>query len=162
VKLLAKGGDLPDADRQKVVEKLLPLTKKKGDVAKGKAVFKDQCAKCHTHTGEGTSGIGPDLTGMATHPKEELLIHIMDPSRSVEGNFRVYTVTTVDGKVHVGMLASETRTSVEIIDTEAKRTTVQRDDIERLTPSNKSLMPEGFEKQLKEDQIVDLLEFMTQ
>lgn len=159
-KLLAKGGDLPSPDRQKVVEKFMPLIKKKGDAAKGKAVFKNQCAKCHVHSGEGTT-IGPDLTGMATHPKEELLIHVMDPSRSVEGNFRVYSVTTVDGKVFSGMLASETRTSVELVDAEAKRVTVQRDAIEQLSGSPKSLMPEGFEKQLKEDEVVDLLEFLT-
>ena len=41
-------------------------------------------AKCHVHTGEGTH-IGPDLTGMAVHPKEHLLVDILDPSRSVEG-----------------------------------------------------------------------------
>ncbi len=159
-KLLARGGDLPSPDRQKVVEALMPLTKKTGDVAKGKAVFKTHCAKCHTHSGEGTT-IGPDLTGMATHPKEELLVHIMDPSRSVEGNFRIYSVTTDDGRVFSGMLASETRTSLEIIDAEAKRTTIQRSRVELLTPSNKSLMPDGFEKQLKEAEIVDLLEFLT-
>ncbi|MFO0927255.1 MAG: PVC-type heme-binding CxxCH protein [Gemmataceae bacterium] len=160
-KLLAKGGDLPSPDRQKVVDRLLPLTQKKGDPAKGKLVFKNQCSKCHMHSGEGTA-IGPDLTGMAAHPKDELLVHIMDPSRSVEGNFRVYTVQTGDGKVVTGMLASETRTSVEIIDAEAKKITLQRDNIEQLTASSKSLMPEGFEKQLKEDELVDLLEFLTQ
>ena len=89
-KLLARGGGLPNADRQKVIEELLPITKEKGDAANGKMVFKNQCAKCHKHAGEGTQ-IGPDLTGMAVHPKEELLIHILDPSRSVEGNFRLYT-----------------------------------------------------------------------
>ncbi len=160
-KLLAKGGDLPSPDRQKVIEQLMPLLKQKGDATQGKVVFKNQCAKCHVHSGEGTA-IGPDLTGMATHPKEELLIHIMDPSRSVEGNFRVYTVTTSDGKVFSGMLASESRTSIELIDTEAKRITLQRDDIEQLSGSSKSLMPEGFEKQLKEQELVDLLEFLTQ
>ena len=64
----------------------MPITKKTGDAANGKKVFTDQCAKCHKHAGEGTQ-IGPDLTGMAVHPKEELLIHILDPIRSVEGNF---------------------------------------------------------------------------
>ena len=138
----------------------MPLTKKTGNAAKGKVVFKNQCAKCHTHSGEGTN-IGPDLTGVAAHPKEELLVHIFDPSRSVEGNFRVYTVTTLDGRVFTGMLASETRTSIEIIDSTAKRTTLQRSNVETLAASSKSLMPEGFEKQLKEPEIVDLLEFLT-
>lgn len=159
-KVLAKGGEMPNADRVKVVESLLPLLRRKGDTVKGKVVFKDQCMKCHVHSGEGTV-IGPDLTGMAAHPKEELLIHVMDPSRSVEGNFRLYTVTMLDGKVYTGMLGSETRTTLELIDTEAKRTTLQRENIETINGSTKSLMPEGFEKQLKEDQVVDLLEFLT-
>src|SRR5262249_17257513 len=78
---LGKGGGLPDADRQKVVEELLPLVKQTGDPALGKEMFKKHCTKCHVHSGEGTR-IGPDLTGMAVHPKEELLIHIIDPSRN--------------------------------------------------------------------------------
>ena len=73
-KLLASGGGLPNADRQKVYEELLPLAKKDGDATAGKVVFEKQCMKCHTHSGKGTK-IGPDLTGMAVHPKAELLIH---------------------------------------------------------------------------------------
>ena len=92
---------MPNADRQKVVEELLPITKVKGDPAAGKVVFKNVCAKCHVHGTEGTR-IGPDLTGMAVHPKSELLIHILDPSRSVEGNFRQYTIATKDGQVFTG------------------------------------------------------------
>ena len=38
--LLAKGGGLPNADRQKVVEEYLPLLKKTGNVELGKAHFK--------------------------------------------------------------------------------------------------------------------------
>ena len=53
--------------------------------------------------------IGPDLTGMAAHPKHELLVHLIDPSRSVEGNFRVYTVVTDDGRVMNGLLARKRR-----------------------------------------------------
>lgn len=159
--IIARGGGLPSPDRQKVIDAWLPLTKKTGDAAKGKLVFTQHCSKCHQHSGEGKN-IGPDLTGMAVHPKEELIIHILDPSRSVEGNFRVYTVVMQDGKVHSGMLASESRTSVELIDTEGKSTALQRDDIEQLIVSNKSLMPDGFEKQVSETDFTNLLEFLTQ
>ncbi len=49
---------------------------------------------------------------MAVHPKEELLVHILDPSRSVEGNYRAYSVATADGQVLTGLLASESKTSL--------------------------------------------------
>jgi len=159
--LLAKGGGLPNPDRQKVLDELLPLTKLTADAKAGKEVFKKQCLKCHTHSGEG-SKIGPDLTGMAVHPKHELLIHLIDPSRSVEGNFRVYTVVTADGRVLNGLLSSESKTAIELIDAEAKRHAIQRADIEQMVASTKSLMPEGFEKQVTRDDIKNLLEFLTQ
>ena len=59
------------------------------------ACRRSKCAKCHAHSGEGGK-VGPDLTGMAAHPKSELIVHILDPSRSVEGNFLQYTVATRD------------------------------------------------------------------
>jgi hypothetical protein len=158
--LLAKGGGLPNADRQKVVEEFLPLIAKKGNVELGKAVFKKHCALCHTHSGEGAK-IGPDLSGVAVHTKEHLLIDILDPSRSVEGNFRVYQVVTQAGLTYSGLLASETKTTVELFNTEGKKIVVQRDDIESLVASPKSLMPDGFEKTLKQDDLIDLLEFLT-
>ena len=43
-KLLALGGGLPDADRQKVLEELLPLVKKTGEATAGKVVFTKHCA----------------------------------------------------------------------------------------------------------------------
>ncbi len=158
--VFARGGGLPNPDRQKVLESMLVLTKRTGDAAAGKAVFTKHCATCHTHSGEGNK-VGPDLSGVAVHTKEHLLTDILDPSRNVEGNFRVYTLETKDGRVLSGLLASETRTSVELIDSQAKRLTVLRDNIDSLTASTKSLMPDGFEKQVSEAELTNLLEFLT-
>jgi putative membrane-bound dehydrogenase-like protein len=160
-KLLAMGGGLPDADRQKVIHQFEPILKKTGDVGLGKKMFVQHCAKCHKHGGEGLT-IGPDLTGFAVHPKEEILIHVLDPSRSVEGNYKAYTARLADGRVVTGLLASETRTSVELVDAENKRHALNRDDLDELKESSKSLMPEGFEKQMTADDLTNLLEFMAQ
>ena len=159
--LLAKGGGLPDPDRQKVIDQLTPIVMKGGDAAKGKEIFKKECLKCHTHSGEGGK-VGPDLTGMAAHPKNELLVHILDPSRSVEGNFLQYSLSTNDGRIFNGLLASETKTSVELLDAEGKRQTILREDIDELAASKKSIMPEGFEKQVTPEGVADLLQFLTQ
>jgi putative membrane-bound dehydrogenase-like protein len=158
--MAAKGGGLPDPDRQKVIESLAPLVMKGGDAIKGKIVFTQQCAKCHAHGGEGGK-VGPDLTGMGTHPREELLIHILDPSRSVEGNFVQYALATTDGKTFNGLLASENKSSVVLLDAEGKTHTVLREEIEEVAASKKSLMPEGFEKQVNAEGVADLLAFLT-
>ncbi len=158
--LLARSGNLPNPDRQAVIEELASVCDETGDVMAGRAIFTKHCGICHTHSGEGKQ-IGPDLTGMAVHPKEELLNHILDPSRSVEGNFRLYTIATIDGQIISGMLASETRTTLELFDSQGKAVVVLREDIDELISSNRSLMPEGFEKNVTRQEIVDLLEFLT-
>jgi uncharacterized protein len=160
-KMLARGGGLPNPDRVKVVEQFAQLSHTKGNVTNGKAVYKKHCAVCHRHSGEG-GDVGPDLTGMAVHPKEELIVHLLDPSRSVEGNFREFRVVMEDGRVLNGLLSSETKTSLELVDAQAKKHTILREEVEKLIASNKSLMPEGFEKQCTQQEILDLLEFMTQ
>ncbi|WP_438269990.1 PVC-type heme-binding CxxCH protein [Paludisphaera mucosa] len=160
-RLIARGGALPDADRQAVVEKLSKVVLEGGDPAHGKKVFVDQCVKCHKHSGEG-GNVGPDLSGMASHPRSELLVHIVDPSRSVEGNFVQYTLATADGRVINGLMASESKTAVELLDADAKTHVVLREDIDEMTASRKSLMPEGFEKQVSEADLKDLLAFLTQ
>jgi putative heme-binding domain-containing protein len=112
------------------------------------------------HSGEGGK-VGPELTGMAVHPAHELLIHILDPNRSVEGNYRAYTVSTDDGRVVTGLLAAESKTAIEIVDAEGKRVAIQRSEIDAFQPSPNSLMPVGFEKQIKPEGFADLLAFLT-
>jgi uncharacterized protein len=159
-KLLAMGGGLPDADRQKVIDQFQDVLTKTGEVAGGKKAFTTHCAKCHKHGGEGAQ-IGPDLTGFAVHPKEEILIHVLDPSRSVEGNYKAYTARLLDGRVVTGLLSSQTKTTVELLDAENKKQSFNTSDLDELTESKKSLMPEGFEKQMTKAEITDLLEFLT-
>jgi putative membrane-bound dehydrogenase-like protein len=158
--LLARGGRLPSPDRQKVLDEYLPLVEKAGDARKGFEVFKSICAKCHRHGDTGET-IAPNLTGFNVHPKTKILQKMLDPNRSVEGNYRQYTVTTKAGRVFNGLLASETKTAIEVVDTEAKRHVILREDIDEMLASNRTIMPEGFEKQLSKDDMVNVLEFLT-
>jgi putative heme-binding domain-containing protein len=157
--ILARGGRTITADRQKVLDELLPLAEKRGEAAAGKLVFEQHCGKCHRHNGVGGQ-VGPDLTGVAARKRGEILTEVIDPNRSVEGNFQQYTAITSDGEVLSGLLAAETRTAIEIIDAEAKRHVVLRENIEELKGSKLSVMPEGFEK-LTPAEIINLLEFLT-
>ncbi len=159
-RLFERGGGLPDPDRQQVIDRIAPLVLEGGDPSAGKKVFVEQCSKCHRHGGEG-GRVGPDLSGMAAHPRAELLVHVLDPSRSVEGNFVQYTVATTDGRVVNGLLSSESKNAIELTDAEGKPHVIARDQIDQIAASKKSLMPEGFEKQVNPAQLADLLAFLT-
>ncbi|VTS06583.1 PVC-type heme-binding CxxCH protein [Tuwongella immobilis] len=158
--IFGRAGGLPNANRQQVIAELFPKVKDGGDPVAGKLIFTQNCSSCHRH-GDIGQAIGPELTGMAVHPREELLVHILDPNASVEGNFRMTTVALEDGRLLSGLIAGESRTAIELVDTQGKRYSIARDDIESLTASSQSLMPEGFEKQINPVQMKDLLAFLT-
>src|SRR5262249_44511680 len=88
------------------------------------------------------------------------LTAIIDPSRSVEGNYTVYTVLTESGRVYTGLLASETKTSVEVIEATGKKRVVLRENISSITASPKSLMPDGFEGLMSKDDVASRREFV--
>lgn len=158
--LMTKQGALVSTNRQSLVDEWKPVTEMTGDIQNGIAMYRKHCALCHKH-GEIGVAIGPNLTGMAVHPKEEILMNILDPSRSVENNFRNYQILTVDGTVLTGMLAGESANSLRLINSQGKEEQVLRADIEELNASTKSLMPEGFESQMSKQEMADLLSFLA-
>jgi len=148
------------ADREAIVKKLLPLAKEKGDPIRGKEVFTAQCANCHLLDGQGGK-IGPDLTGIGSRDRSDILLEILDPNRSVEANYRLWNVTTKGGDTFSGRLEAETQTTVEILDTTAQKHVIQRRDIASMEGSQLSIMPIGLEA-LPEDDLKALLEFLAQ
>ena len=157
---LAEASDEVSPDRAAIVERLLPLAKEKGDAARGKEVFAASCAVCHKF-GETGGAVGPDLTGIASRSRADILLEILDPNRSVEANYRLWTVTTKDGNTYAGRLEAETQTTVEILDLVAQKHVIQRKDIESLEGLPQSIMPAGFEALPAED-LKGLLEYLSQ
>lgn len=156
---LATGGTAVSADREQVVAQLQPAAKRDGNVAKGKELFAANCAVCHRMDGVGQN-IGPELSGIGARPRGDVLLEILDPNRSVEANYRLWTVDTKGGDSFSGRLDAETQTSVEITDLTGQKHVVQRKDIGKLASSNQSIMPAGFES-LGEEGLADLLAYLA-
>ncbi len=59
------------------------------------------------------------------------------------------------------MLAGESANSIRIINTQGKEEQVLRSEIEEMSASAKSLMPEGFEASISKQEMADLLTFLN-
>ncbi len=146
--------------RAKVVEQYLSVLELKADPKAGKAVFKKNCAVCHRLENEGVE-VGPDLAAaIKDKPSDYLLIAILDPSREVDSRYVNYTVSLKNGKLITGMLAVETPSSVTLRRAEKAEDTVLRSQIDEITATAKSLMPEEFEKQLTRQELADVIAYL--
>ncbi len=145
--------------RKDVVDRYMPALKRAGDARRGKTLFEKTCATCHRLEGVG-SEVGPNLAAMQARGPESILVNVLDPNREVNPQYVDYVVETSDGRTLAGLLASETAVSVTLKQPGGVLKTVLRADIERITSSGLSLMPEGLEKSLDEQALADVIAYI--
>lgn len=130
-----------------------------GDAERGRAVFQRSCAVCHQFEEMGHA-VGPALAALENRSRENLLVAILDPNRAVESTYRDYQVETSDGLALSGILVEDTSVSLALLGPEARRVAVLRQQVERVQATERSLMPEGLERELSLQQMADLIAFL--
>jgi putative membrane-bound dehydrogenase-like protein len=152
------GQTLPQ--RQKIVDAYQNVLEIRGEPVRGKAIFKKNCATCHRLENEGVE-VGADLVSvLANKTPERLLVDILDPSREVDPRYIDYVVVLNSGRVATGLIAAETATSVTLRRAEKVEETILRSQIESITGTAKSLMPEGLERQVSPKEMADLIAYL--
>jgi putative membrane-bound dehydrogenase-like protein len=126
----------------------------------GHELFKQKCGVCHTLFNEGGQ-TGPNLTGYERDNLNFLLPAVIDPSAAIREEFTNFQILTHDGRVLTGLIENQDTQSVTLRGVDNKTTRISREDIEQLKASELSLMPEGLLKDLTDQQIRDLLAFVT-
>ncbi|GAB4157243.1 MAG: PQQ-dependent sugar dehydrogenase [Planctomycetaceae bacterium] len=141
------------------------LLNQRGNVERGRKLFFQttgiSCINCHKIQGKGKE-IGPDLSHIARQRKRaDILESILHPSRKIEEKYRLYLVETTQGKVLTGLLASQSKSHVVLLDAKGQRIKVPKSNVETLVPQRKSIMPELLLRDLTAEQATDLLEFLS-
>ena len=136
-----------------------------GDAKNGETIFFNKemkCATCHK-VGEKGGAVGPELTAIGkTRSRAELLDSLLAPSARVETQFAAYLVRTKSEKSVTGLLVRRDEKQVVIRDAEGKDHAVAADDVETVSPSRVSLMPDGQMSGLTPQEAADLLEYLVQ
>ena len=144
------------------IERYLPLTEG-GDANRGRYVFFGQtaaCSRCH-RVGEEGAQIGPDLTkiGSIRQPRD-LVEAILLPSASFVRDFHSYSAVTKEGRVVNGLIMRQTADAIVFRLTDLSEVRLQRAEIELLKESETSIMPQGLETKLSEEEFRDLLAYL--
>ena len=153
-----------NAARQKLVQDRLKLLRgknsqgaeAKGSVARGQIVFNRVCAQCHQLHGNGLE-VGPNITNNGRGNLDQLISNILDPSLVIGNAFQARTVLTVDGEVVAGLVVADDDRFLRLKVQGGKVIEFDKSkDIEQVKTSTKSLMPDGLEEQMTEQEFIDL------
>jgi putative membrane-bound dehydrogenase-like protein len=148
-----------NSDRQKVIAAYRPALALRGESVRGGKIFAKTCASCHQLGGVGQQ-VGPDLGSLADKSGEALLTAILDPNAAVEARYISYSATTKNGLTYSGLLAGESGNSITLVGPDGKTHVILRGDLDELFSSGKSVMPEGLEKDLQQQDLADLIAFI--
>ena len=144
-----------------IVELRVKLTSEvlaKADSSAGRVLFDKSCATCHTLFGEGKK-IAPDLTGAQRNNLNYLLENIVDPSATVSKNFKLSVVLLEDGRVLNGVVVGNTEKTLTL-QTATDQVVIQRDEIDEMSESPVSMMPDKLLNVLNDQQIQNLIAYL--
>ncbi len=152
-------GPPPPADRAPLVAAYRASLPGDGDPASGRGVFAKQCAACHRVEGVGRE-LAPNLVAMQARGADAILLGVLDPNREVLPAYVAHTAITADGRVVTGIVAAESASSLTLRAADGTDHVIARDDIDELTKTGRSLMPEGFERSIDPRDMADLLAYL--
>ncbi|HBN76514.1 MAG TPA: dehydrogenase [Planctomycetaceae bacterium] len=161
-KAFGKPVEISKAEKAEEINRLLSmLAESAGDSAKGEVHFKKKCANCHKLFGQGET-IGPPLDGYERGNPKFWLPAMVEPSLEIREGYQSYIAVTLDGRVITGMVAAQDPQTVTIRTADNRKIILAREDLEVFKAMEKSLMPEDVLKDLSDEDIRNLLAYLSQ
>ncbi len=154
----------PNEDKQKLIAKFKEFTGAeaigRADANRGRALFTQTCAVCHTMFGTG-GRIGPELTG-GYADVDYLLNNILDPNAIIGKDYQQTFVKTKDGQTVAGIVTQDTDSAVTLKNLAGESVTLQKSDVAATELSPLSMMPEGLLTVMEEESVRDLFAYLGQ
>jgi putative heme-binding domain-containing protein len=155
---------IPEKSRRKTLGRNVDpqtILNLEGDASRGRLIFYSdgaRCRNCHD-LNDPAKSTGTTLTEIRKKYKSrtEMLTHILKPSLKVDEKFAMWVVVTDSGKVHSGLLVSQTDAEVVLKNSERKTVRIAASEIEAIKKSPLSLMPEGILSDQTAQEAADLL-----
>ncbi|MCS6866234.1 MAG: HEAT repeat domain-containing protein [Gemmataceae bacterium] len=146
------------------IQELVALVMKKGDPARGEAIFRRAdlgCFKCHAISKAG-GNVGPELSALGgSSPVEYVVSSILDPNAAIKELYTTRVITTINDQVFTGIVVSRDDQRVILRDATGKLITIPVKDIDT-EREGKSLMPDGLTKFLTQQELIDLSRFLAE
>ncbi len=144
-----------------------------GDWESGRDIFvgKGFCSTCHMVRGKG-GRFGPDLTGIGTTRSWESFVEsIREPSAQFKnvlqadgrmaGGYESVRLVTPSGARITGVIRNEDTYTIQVLDQKENFHSYRKSELQAITYLDGSLMPAYSEDALSDQELEDLLSFLT-
>ena len=165
-KAIRKAGQLEQAkwkltpDLQKL---LITEMRNNGSASRGQEIYRRkslQCINCHA-IGNAGGVVGPNLISLGGSSQPDYIVEaLLNPSAKLKEGFTTLTVLTDEGEIINGISLGKNGDGLRLRLADGKEVQIALDAIEQTKPG-KSLMPEGLLDSLPQQELVDLLTFMS-
>lgn len=152
---------MPKVNDGKPLPPLAELVALRGNVQAGQEVFATYCSSCHMVRDQGTN-FGPNLTEIGSKlSRQGIYTAIMNPDEGISFGFEGYVFSLKNGTQLLGLVSSETSDEIEIkmmggiVEKHKKSELISR------KPFNSSLMPSNLQQAMTQEQLVNLVEYLS-
>jgi putative membrane-bound dehydrogenase-like protein len=156
---------LPQASDQHSLPPVSELTKMRGDASRGAVIFRKEtagCIKCHQVKGEGID-FGPNLSEIGTKlGKDAIYESILDPSAGISFGYEAHQLVLKNGDEAYGIIVSETPEEISLKGVNGVVAKYKKSEIATRTQQKTSAMPSGLQQALSTQDLVDLVEYLSQ
>lgn len=149
-----------ESNKAEILEKYKNAFDEKGNELNGLKLYNTYCAQCHQISGKLGKNIGPDLGTLRNRQPLSIALEILLPSNSIADGYEYWAVTKQNGDRIYGIISTETATAITLKDLAGKETVIPRNEIAKLSASNTSIMPTGFEQSINPKDMNDLVSFI--
>jgi putative heme-binding domain-containing protein len=133
-----------------------------GSIESGKQLFAEQaCLACHAVDGK-SELLGPNLNGIGSRlSREEILEEIKTPSKIIKPSMGGMRITKKDGQVLLGRVVSAEEKEISLMLVGNSIVKIPRNEIRKIENETKSLMYEGLLQSLDQEQVNNLLDYIS-
>jgi len=145
------------------LETLPPRVATHGRAEEGRKTFesgKGACSACH-RVGEVGNLVGPNLSTIGKiRTERDLLESILFPSATIARDYEAHAIEITGGESLVGVVHKNNPEAVVIYDATSEERTLPRSQIVSMQVLATSLMPNGLDRAVTEEELLDLVAFL--
>lgn len=134
-----------------------------GNVQAGSDIFwgRGGCSNCHSIRGQG-GALGPDLTDIATVRRaDQIKEAILKPNEAVPDGYRAVEATRADGTKIKGVAKFENNYTLRVLDRAGRLHFFEKKKLSGVSFPKGSLMPGNYAERLSDDELANLLAFLS-